>query len=545
MAEKDAHGSLIECDTGSMCVLCHSRSGFLYRVLFRIFAIMKKILQNPVVAAVLAIIAIGSALLDYYLPAMGDDLAFWHFLGLEDYTAPDRRTISFILAHIFGCNGRLFDYMGPVVINLLPRAMAAALMGGMAALFFFSIWWAVDVPQRRHTAFSVVLLTSVLAIMPWWDGMFLRVCQFNYLWGTAFCILFIAIFFAKPSGRDSRAALWGVALLGVFAGAAHEQTGVAMSATFICWALAGRRYRTLTLRRKVMLAALFAGTFLTVAAPAIWHRAAQDSVHQPIVPLLVTTLPLYLILMSVTAVCMCTRRSRAFIIGLASTSWSIYVSAGFIAGIIAVLSGIPGRTGMFTEACAAVALARMCMDVRCHIGKIPAALITIVCIALITAHFTVSVRYQSRMYGEAEAVKREYIASSDGIVFYDFTSRCDVPLLTLNRVKGVADADDLWLLQVMRDAYKPGGNIPVVLPESMAGFASHLTDSVSDGRNTVYTSRPDNVVITQDGLPLQYYPGPAPRFVTQTTLADGRDVWIATPRVRDPGDYELPVISIK
>lgn len=109
----------------------------------------------------------------------------------------------------------------------------------------------------------------------------------------------------------------------------------------------------------------------------------------------------------------------------------------------------------------------------------------------------------------------------------------------------MADADDLWLLQVMRDAYKPGGNIPVVLPESMAGFASHLTDSVSDGRNTVYTFRPDNVVMTQDGLPLQYYPGPAPRFVTQTTLADGRDVWIATPRVRDPGDYELPVISIK
>ncbi len=39
------------------------------------------------------------------------------------------------------------------------------------------------------------------------------------------------------------------------------------------------------------------------------------------------------------------------------------------------------------------------------------------------------------------------------------------------------------------------------------------------------------------------YPGPAPRVISQTKLADGRDIWIATPRVRDPGDYELAVIS--
>ena len=500
-------------------------------------------MQNPVVAAALLVITIGSAMLDYYLPAMGDDLAFWHFLGLDDYTVPNRRTISFILAHIFGCNGRLFDYMGPVVINLLPRIVAAIVMGGMAGLFFFSTLYASGLPRRRHTTFAIILLTATLAIMPWWDGMYLRVCQFNYSWGATFCLLFIAVFFSNDKKANSKSRLVFLALLGVFAGATHEQTGVAMCATFILWCITGKRYRNLPAHRRAMLAGLFFGTFLTIAAPSIWHRAATGNVHQYPGLLVLTTVPLYLLLLAIIGSKMCFRRGRQFIYSLAATEWTVYIIAGAAAGIIAILSGIPGRTGFFTEACAIVALARMALACHGSIRQVPAIALTTAGIALIALHFAVSVQWQSKMYREFEDVKTLYIAAPDGIVFYDFTNRYDAPAIALNRVKGVADADDVWFLEVLRRAYRPEDNIPVVLPTSMRGFADNLVDSVSDGANTVYASRPLHVVLTSDSLPLQYYPGPAPRYITETTLADGRPVWIATPRVRDPGDYELPVIS--
>jgi len=504
---------------------------------------MKRLIQNSAVPTALLIIFIGSALLDYFLPAMGDDLSFWYFLGLEDYTVPNRKTISFILAHIFGCNGRIFDYMGPVVINLLPRVMAAIVMGGMAGLFFFSILFASRIPHRRHTAFSIVILTVTLAVIPWWDGMYLRVCQFNYSWGTTFCLLFIALFFANRNKPDSKTTLCLLGILGIFAGGAHEQTGVAMSAAFILWALPRRRFLTLSARQKVMIIALFFGTFLTIAAPSIWHRAAAGSVRQTLGLLITTTVPVYLLLLLITGICMCTRRGRTFIYGMAATQWIIYVAAGFFAGVIAILSGIPGRTGFFTEACAIVALARMALACNSSIKRPIAAIISILCIGIIAAHFTTSIYWQKKMYREFMDVKAEYAASPDGIVFYDFTNRYDVSPLTLNRVKGVADADDVWFLLTLRTAYRPDGNIPVVLPTTMRGFTENLADSVSDGSTTVYTKRPAHVVLTQDSLPLQYYPGPSPRFITKTTLTDGRDIWVATPRVRDPGDYELSVIS--
>ena len=133
------------------------------------------------------------------------------------------------------------------------------------------------------------------------------------------------------------------------------------------------------------------------------------------------------------------------------------------------------------------------------------------------------------------------MASPDGIVYYDITVRYDVSPLALNRVKGVPDADDYWARHSISEAYGTPGKIFAVLPSCFRGELEAMADSVAHGATAVYASRPDGCVLTEDDVLLRRYPGPAPQAVYSARMADGREIWIATPRVRDPGDYELPV----
>lgn len=509
------------------------------------FAIMAKTLSKLLVAATLAVIAVGSGLLDFFLPAMGDDLEFWNHLGLDGYVRPDRSTVSFILAHLTGCNGRLFDFMGPIVVNLLPDAAAAALMGAMAALFFYSVLFAGRIPcSGNHTALAMTVITATLAAMPWWDSLFLRVCQFNYLWASTFCLLFFGLFFAAPKkGPDSTGRKLMLAAVGFFASASHEQTAVAMCAAFMLWLLINRNYKSLDSRQKLMLGALGAGALLPLGAPAIWLRAAGSHARQPLGLLLTTTYPLLGVLLALMATLALIPRTRSYLFRqMANGGWTP-VAAALIAACIGVFSGIPGRTGMLSEALSIVVLARMAVDSGIRIRRSAAAAISAATFMAIAAHFSAAVADQRRQGREYDDVVELYRSSADGIVFYDFAGRYDVSPLTLNRVKGVADADDYWNLQAIAKAYGTPGRLPVVLPAAFSDKLHALTDSVTDGSTTVYAFKPDNVVVTLDDVVLQNYPGPAPRAVSHTRMADGREIWVASPRVRDPGDYSLPVKS--
>lgn len=505
------------------------------------FAVMKNIWQKATVASALLIVAVGSGLLDYFLPAMGDDLMFWNYLGLEEFTAPNRRTVSFILAHIVGCNGRLFDYMGPVVTNLLPRPVASALIGAMAALFFYSIIRAARVPSTGRTAFSMILLTLTLALMPWWDSMYLRVCQFNYLWTSAFCLLFFYYFFTPVNSvGHSPAKNAGLVALGFFAGASHEQAAVTLCVTFSLWALYRRHYRTLTSRQKGLLAGLGAGTLLAVGSPALWNRAATGSESMAPWQLMVITFPILVLLVGVMLGMLTTRSSRNRLRKLLESDAGLMFCAAVISAAIGLYSGIPGRTGMLSEALALSVLARMALGIPLHISHPTAAAASIAALALITAHFSVAVASQRRMGKEYDSIVRLYQQSADGIVYENFTGRFDVSPFTLYRVKGAPDADDYWNLHAINTAYgSPGKNQPVVLPTALKDKLEQISDSVAAEGVTVYTSKPEGITVTLNDLILQHYPGSTPRAIVRTTMSNGREIWVATPWMCDPGDYAV------
>lgn len=476
----------------------------------------KRFPYNTPVLILIAILAAGFALLDLFVPDMADDLMFHHALGLDNYTVPDRQTISFIAGHIFWCNGRVFDYLGPIFINLLHPAIAAAVMGAMAGLFFYSLLYACGLPRRGYTALSICVLAIAVAILPWWGGMWLRVCQFNYLWGAAFCLLYIPTFFRT----DFKNNFWGL-VLGILAGCTHEQTGVAMCAAFFCCLIAGKRYKSLSRHQWFMLGGLLFGTLLTIAAPAIWHRAANGALRQDPIILLYTTLPALIILLLLLACMAIADRGRTFIRNLGSV-FAVTLTAATFAGIIAIASGTPGRTGLFAEACAIVCFTRMIITTRWKLPRFAAALLATVSALFIVAHLAVSIIEQRQLHHEYQDVKTLYINSSDGIVCYNFTVRYDGSPLTLRRVKGVPDADDTWSLHALRTACKPNGpELTIIRP----------TDEIC-------TTMPQHLALTEEGDTVQAISGRPIRMVHHAVNASGQEIWVLSNRIRDPGDYE-------
>lgn len=492
---------------------------------------MKKFLAPKVVVLTLLFIAVCSAVLDYYLPAMGDDLRFWHFLGLEDYHYPDRLTLKFIGGHVVGCNGRIFDYVGPIIINMLPRLVAAIVMGSMMGLYFYTVLLSAKIPrQSNYTAFTLLMLGATLAAMPWWDAMWLRVCQFNYTWATTAGLLFVYWFF-RPNTESKKLTLILLFALGIAAGGLHEQVGVSLCGAFFIWLVLGKGYKQLSAIRKTMVIGLFIGVLFPLGSPAFWDRVGSDSIPDDTIHLIETTIPVFVALLLVILCCCVNAKGRNYLRRSLTDQYLILLLAATFASCIAVWSGIPGRTGWFVESAALVILARMAVKANITTNKVMGSAAGCLALLFIVSHYVFTIQGQRRAYDEYTAMRELYLASEDGIVYYDYTGRYDFPFMAFNRIKGVPDSDDRWNRFVLGEAYRKEDMPLRILPAKFAGQLPIEGDSLTIGTTTVYKSRPENVEMTADTLLLQPWQGGL-RVVEQIPYG-----WVATELVLDPGDY--------
>ncbi len=481
-----------------------------------------------------AIIGIGSGLLDYFTPAMGDDLGKWDDLGLDAYTAPNRSTISFLAAQYFDCNGRILDGLGPAIINLLPRGIAAAIMGLMAGAYFGLLAGAAGLWHRNRVAAADILILIAMITMPWWDYMLLRVCQFNYLWGTVFALATVVLYF-KPGLRLSGWRIFGLLVCSFLAGASHEQTGVAMSAVLLPITFYKLLNKDLARNQTVLSIGLSAGTLFSIASPALWQRNAEMTQDAPIGELLVTTLPFTLLLAAICIALSISKNGRFRLKSLIATSWLAYAMIAVIAGLIAIYSTTPGRTGWLSESMALVALARMLLDFRYRLSPLWTSLLCVGALALIAAHFVVAIKWQYKVGKEYDAVVTEYRISSDGIVYIDTTKETEIPVIALGRVKGAPDADDIHLYRVIERAYGEDKRL-IILPEAFRSRLECIPDSLSIDGYTVYSNRPDSRCLTNpSGYRLTV--SSDGRVITPITLSQQKTIYLASPLIIDPGDH--------
>lgn len=490
----------------------------------------------------LIFIGICAGLLDYFLPPSGDDLKFWTELGQSDYTFPDRSTLSFIAGHIEGCNARFLQFMGPVMINLLPRGLAAVVMGLMIGFYFYVMVINADDGELgmygakksgiKHISIMLLFIAVTLAVMPWWDSMWLRVCHYNYIWATAFCLLFTVLFFKEQHGF-SKIGIFGLFILGFLVGGTHEQTGLSMFIAILCWIVFGKKWSAIDFRRKTMLWGVVFGLILELASPGFWNRIDNSLIPDDTIHLILTTLPIYILLLLTLGFIWVNKGGREFLQKAFKGDMIVLLAAASFAAVIAVYSGIPGRTGWFTESCSLVIWARMAFVSNFRITKMFGVAISVVALLFVAAHYVVSIIGQREAYIQHEAVKELFLKSGDGVVFYDYTGRFDFPTITLNRIKGVEDADDIWSRFVMSFAYGNKQKELFVLPTAFRGKIplDEDVDSLTFNRVTVYKECPTHTYLTRDSLSLQNWTGET-RVIRESPRG-----WIATPLVVDPGDY--------
>lgn len=483
----------------------------------------------------LPFIAICSGILDFYTPAMGDDLSFWASLGLENYRCPNRATLSFIAGHIFGCNGRLFDFMGPVIINLLPRAVASIVMGAMWWMLFRSMLLVAKIPHDgRHSAFVAAFLAVSVAVLPWWDVIWLRVVQFNYPWSLTFCLLFLHCWY---SIRRRNALL--MLALGVVASASHEQSAVAMCAVFLPMAVL---VKPLSTTRRCLLIGLLCGAVISLGAPSFWHRLSGAEPDFGPLTMILTTLPVYALLVVIILFLSAFECGRKMLKHLVPGPWFACVAVGAIAAIVAIYGGIPGRTGWLSEGVALVALAHMALSIRCKLSRSLAIAIYSASSLFIVVHYCVSVNWQYRAYNEYAQMLTQFRTAPDGIVYLDASvSRFAPPPITLYRVKGTPDADDFHLINVLSQTYRQGRVSPVILPECFRGKLNNFADSIECNGITVYAALPSDVVLTEDNTLFHHYNSQSPRIIHRIHTAAGHELWASYPWICDPGDSRKPI----
>ncbi|MDE6535842.1 MAG: hypothetical protein K2K82_07535 [Muribaculaceae bacterium] len=472
---------------------------------------MKKVFHKSLAPlCLILLIAIATGVLDYFTPMMGDDMSKWLYMGGDSESFPDRRVISFLGAQYFGCNGRVFDALGPVITNLLPRCLTSMLMGLMTGFFFLCLCLAGGVMRARRAALACGVIVVSLLVLPWWDSMFMRVCHFNYVWASAFVLLFIYKWFREDTNK------YLLFILGALAGCFHEQNGFSLVVVFGLYILLTRGYK----RYLFPYVGLCLGALVTVATPAIWSRNADFLVDGSRLEMLWTTFPVLLFLVFLTVVILLKGGRLSAIVR--SGKYIVLLSVAVVSSFVALYSTIPGRTGWLAESCSLAALGLLCTSSNFKITRAWAVASVSLCFLIVATHFAVSIYWQKKMYGEYQQAVELYTESDNGVVHMDYTSRLEVSPLTLYRVKGLTDGDDTHLLRVFQRHYGPEKPLILIdsefeVAEAMPADARGLTNCISD-TIMVVGNGPVRVVTP-------FFEGEGTRYLIQPLIVDPGDQW--------------------
>lgn len=489
----------------------------------------------------LGVVAIAFTLLNMFTPVTGDDLFNWDVLGRDDFNLFSRKSVSFIGARYVGCNGRILDIVGPLFFNGLPHVIVSIVMGIMASFYFYIVIAACRFSGKNNVTAAIFVISLLLLLLPWWDGMWLLVCQTNYIWSTAFGIFFILLYSGKIDKNENGWYLLLYVVLGFLAGSSHEETGLSVLCGITALLVFTPAYRKMNGRRIALLVSLIFGFIFCMSSPYIWQRAASSIIKTSVPEMVITTLPMVALLVAVLIVTSLTKTGRKFIFGLLSSPWTSFVAVSLAGAIITLYSGIVGRTGWLPETSSVIALFLMLEPLKLKVSRSFAVLASSLMMTAITLCLVLTVVYQYRLKRQYTEVLADYVESVEGLVFKDVYSSEDYPWYVLKNIQGVPDADDLYLLDIMARAYRTDSAMLTLLPPEFKDDLKGLTDSLRIGEFSVYRSLPSDTrmmvhenkyhkirVITREGKDYILRP---------VTTMDLGEIWIGSPLVVDKGDH--------
>lgn len=429
--------------------------------------------------AVPAVAAVFMALWLAWTPLQADDLAFAHFLdefigragesfsGWVDYAAW-YRTDS---------NGRLANYLAPVVTSCMPGWVFAGLTAVAVAWILYAVARLGLGKQWRQTGAAAMLWLWPVALVlwPWRDYLSYPDYALNYVWSTAFGIAFMWLFLGeRREARGKWGAWWTGAgcLCGLLAGMMHEGIGLPMLAG--CGAVALVRRFRLPWQAWLMVLFLAAGTAESALAPGIIARAGRE--HSAFSPILngLIMLKHSTLLIVLAGVCgaMCVRRVWRAMLGEIFRDPVFVMAVGNALGgalICFLFDYATPRYGWVTQVYSTVALgviAARCGWFKGRRGMFAGGVAFLAGCVLATGVIV----WQKKFYDEEARLRAALGASPYGTVFSPILTKKNIPLWLLRIPTG-----GMWQSTFQHRCYnlrfpRPDGRPWAVVPAGMEGF---------------------------------------------------------------------------
>ncbi len=474
----------------------------------------------------------------------GDDVVYWDwYRDIQSRHGNILGWVVFSLSNWEGANGRMANMLTPFFLYFPPAWLKGLLDSViLTLLLYFGLRLSCLSETRRKGPLAVSLYAFLtLVTLPWWDSMTLTDCVLNYPASDMLALAVLLIWFGNPDVH-SKAAPWFAAAIGLVAGAMHEASGVALSAGLIT-GLMMERGRNLSRLRIFMTVGVTLGALFTLSSPAIWTRFFDGSQSDPDAPrwMILLCSSFYVIILLLTLIVMAIRKELKETLSK-RPDLVVLITGALVSTAFTAVGGVIGRSGWFGQSFALIALFRMAPAGGCFTPRaVPNAITTLLSL-LFTALWVASAIVQVRLGKEGEEILAEYVASTDGIVYHDYTEEEDLPWWLLRRPGGVPDADDMFPLREYSRLH-PSGAPFVVLPSAFkSADLTTFRGTLLHGDDYLTDRLPDSCVMLNPDSPV---PGPIEtviqgRRMTVMPVTTPRiapdTLYYITPRRIDPGD---------
>lgn len=459
----------------------------------------------------------------FFTPYSGDD---WVYLGAySGYKSVCHNAWEWLklgFGHWLTTNGR-FANIGLTPLLLLPKWLLSVLCGLAGFMMYFMTVSFSD--EKKHMSVTVFVVTILVAALPWWDSMMVFDCEFNYVFSSAMCLTAVSLLFKETESKLQYAMY---AIFCFVAGMMHEAASMPLLCGLAVYIYCGGKRPS-----KWLLWSFATGTFIVTFSPGIWLRASHLSVPDDVLPvLLLKSDALSLLLAGGIIYCLLSRTMRSRIKEYTSSVIGIFAVASLISMVMSGVSGIVGRSGWFAEIYALIVITYFAKD---YVVKIPKIIYSLLAI-IVLIHMSMVVLSQHTAGREYAEFDRAYLKSKSGIVFIDYTRDDERSAFLLNKVRGVPDPDDTYLLKTYAEHYSEISPKPIVLPSDAkqyleAGFTGTVAFDSGDILSSVCPNLSEK---RDDGLMLCEKDGV--QMVVQELTYGGKQYYHISERILDPGD---------
>lgn len=468
-----------------------------------------------------------------YSPFAGDDYIYkCCFEGPQLFSDNWRDSLLWARIHRIQVNARFFNLILPALLachKLLLAALSAAMT---AIMLIFGLKLCGKCAD--NSVYSVLFIVAMAWVLPWWDSMTIFTCQENYIWASAIILLSLYFIYNPPRKVFHFILALGICLVG---GATHEGGTLPLVCGMAVYAVIARPRLD---SRWLLIAAFLIGTLFVSLSPGIIARAHMPRLaDDPIVPLALKTVPVVLVMLTILFVMLINRKWRPSVFLLLRSPYLVLIVAAIVSAIIALSSGIVGRSGWFAEIYALIVITHVISD-NLHIGRqatINISLIALLALIIQTAYVAF---WQYALSREYEIFEKNFLHSDGDIVFVDYTAHNKLPFSLLGRYEGVPDADDVYILQALVNYYRPGAALPVVLPVEAQNIDFRtVSDTTLTNGNIISASIPQNAYhgsTLREDLPLWLFEKNGRQWVARPFVADGRTLFLLSERILEPGD---------